>query len=153
MNGSSFLKNSRAENTRLKRRHVTSVVTLTASTTPANITATTDMPGALYAYVETSGQPTPVDSGATFGTLDSNAAPSTVGILFTGGDAKAHVSARATVISSASMTAGTFTKVGASSSGVTLSKNNALVMSCAGLDLDANANVHQVLVELWYDAE
>jgi len=135
------------EASRLRLRECNALVTFNANTTPANIVIYSDVT-AIKMYAETSGQPTPVDSGANFGTLDSNAAPTTVGLLVLTGQTVATGNALRVVdifvpttgIQSAAMTAGVVTLAGASTTGVTASGNIAAVISCTGLDGDANTN-------------
>lgn len=133
------------EASRLRIRECNALVTFKANITPASIVIYSDVT-AIKMYAETSGQPTPVDSGANFGTLDSNAAPTTVGLLVVTGPTVATGNALRVVdifvpttgIQSAAMTAGVVTLVGASTTGVTASGNIAAVISCTGLDGDAN---------------
>lgn len=151
MNGSPFLKNEQAEAARLKRRYVPTVITLNGNTTPANITASTDMPGFVDVALTTTAANT-LDAGALFDSLAQTAAPATVGIITRSGDTKAAVATRVSVISSVSMTAGVVTRYGAGSTGVTASANGSLKLSCTGLDLDAQTATHTILFEQWFDS-
>lgn len=117
-------------------------VTVVGSTTVANITAFTEASDGILAYVEATGQPTPADAGANFGVLDSNAAPSTVGILLMDGFFERVDEAVVVNISSAQMTAGVVSKVGNATTGITASGNIALVVSCTTLDLDSAVANH-----------
>lgn len=140
MNRAGFAR-SAVEQVALKNFELFIRVTLVGNTVVANLSAFTDAGDGALAYVEATGQPTPADTGATFGTLDSNAAPSTVGILVMDGFFERLDDASVVNISSAQMTAGVVTKVGASSTGITASGNIAVVVSCTTLDLDsATAN-------------
>lgn len=153
-----YNKNESLNQMQTKRRYGAFVGTLNGSATLASITTSTDVGAAgakIYCETVSGVQPTITeDTGANFATLDSEAAPAIVGVLVRCADAKAMVAKpRITVVSSASMTAGVTTLAGASTSGVTASKNLAFTISCTGLDLDAGTATHTFLVEYWYDAE
>lgn len=149
-----FNHNDDMENARLKRKRLEGIITLTGNTTLASCTVTSDIPG-VRAYIETTSgaNPTFADTGALLPQLQSESAPSTVGIVALCGDAKRFDYGRVTVISSASMTAGTVSKYGASSSGVTASKNLSVLVSCTGLDLDSAAATTTFFLELFYEQE
>lgn len=142
------LADSSLEASRLRYREVNALATLYGNTTAASIAGGSDVTN-IKVYVESSGQPTPVDSGANFGTLDSNAAPSVIGILVLTGLTVAtgnalrvvNVEIPALSITSASMTAGVVSLKGASSTGVTASGNIAFTVSCTGLDLSVDAAI------------
>lgn len=123
-------------------------VTLVGSTTVANINAFTEASDGVLAYVASPGQPTPADAGATFGTLNSTTAPSTVGILVMDGFFDRLDDATVINVSSAQMTAGVVTKVGASASGITLSGNIAVVVSCTTLNLNSAVANHSFTLAL-----
>lgn len=121
-----------------KLTEVAYTVNLVGHTSVGSINAYTNAQDGVFAYVEATGQPTPVDSGATFGTLDSNAAPSTCGVLVMDGNFERYLDTTLPFnITSAQMTAGTITKAGASTTGLTASGNLAIVVSCTTLDLDS----------------
>jgi hypothetical protein len=138
------LEQAANELVRLKAR-----ITLKGNTTAASIAAYSDRPDGVVPYVETSAQPTPEDSGHGFPTLDSNAAPSVMGVLVLDGSFKELVNVEVLNITSGSMTAGVVTKRGASSTGVTENGNLSFSISCTGLDLDAAVADHSfdVIVE------
>lgn len=140
------------ESLRIAVRQVECVVTLNGNTTPASITTSTNMPTGVICYAETSGQPTPVDAGANFGTLDSNAAPSTVGILVLTSTAIRIVDIYVPTlgITSAQMTAGVISLNGASTTGITASGNIAFVVSCTNLDLDSAIADHKFPLVIRY---
>ena len=151
---------SSLEASRLRLREVNALVTFNSNTTPASITGYTDVSN-IKIYYETSGQPTPVDSGANFGTLDSNAAPTTLGLLvLTGGTVATGIAQRvvdirvptSTIISASGtpMTAGVISLKGASSTGVTASGNIAAVISCTGLDGDSDISTTTFNVIITY---
>jgi len=125
-------------------RQVDCMITLNGNVVAANITTGTNMPGGVICYAETSGQPTPDDPGANFGTLDSNAAPSTVGILIFTSTAKRIVDIQVPTLGiiSSQMTAGVVTLAGNSNTGVTASGNIAFVVSCTTLQLDFASVTH-----------
>ena len=123
----------------------------------ANIKAYSDSPE-LVPYVESSVQPTPADTGANFPTLDSNAAPSTFGVVVYVQDAARilRVETLPLTISSAQMTAGVTALAnlyGASNTGVTASKNLAFVVSCTGLDLDSAIQNHVFDLMIHYESD
>lgn len=122
--------------------------TLVGSTTVANITAFSEASDGVLVYAEATGQPTPADAGANFGTLDSNAAPSTVGVLVMDGYFERLDEAVVVNVSSAQMTAGVVTKAGASTTGITASGNIAVVVSCTTLDLDSAIANHSFTLVL-----
>lgn len=146
------LASSDLEDFRLKLGYVYTLFTLTANTTQASISLKSKNPGVL-GFLEVGlddGVQSTVDSGNTFGTLDVDADPCVIGVIVKGGDAAELYEARTTKVSSAALTAGTPTFCGASSSGVTLLKNLAVTVSLAGIDADANTNVHKFSQEFWY---
>lgn len=146
------------EAARLRLRTVCAQITLNSNTNVALITGYTDVTN-VKIYYETNVQPTPVDTGATFGTLDSNAAPSTVGLLIlTGntvatGNAYRIVDVRVpvpTISTTAGMTAAVPSLAGLSTTGVTVSGNIAVVLSCTGLDLDSISGTNTFWVYVDY---
>lgn len=157
-----FTKNEKLEQARIKRQYIATLITVTGSATLANIVIASDLGSAVQPYYElVSGvQPTtPLDTGSTFATLDSEAAPGIMGILVMVGDAKSvPFKPRVTNITSASMTAGVVTLAGASTSGVTAplttaqfgGRNLAFSISCTALNFNAAAT-SSFLLEAWYD--
>lgn len=138
------------EASRLRLREVNALITFNANTTPANIVIYSDVT-AIKAYTETNVQPTYIDSGTNFPTLDVNAAPSTFAFIVLTGPTVATGNALRVVdvqcptvgIGSAAMTAGVVSLYGnlvggAYYSGITSSGNIAFVVSATGLDGDAN---------------
>lgn len=159
-----FSKNEKLEQARLKRQYIATLITVAGSATLANVVISSDLGNAVQPYWEAvSGvQPlTPLDTGATFATLDSEAAPSSMGILIMCGDAKVcPFKPRVTNITSGTMTAGVVTLAGASTSGVTVpntivgglgGRNLAFSISCTALNFQAAAT-STFLLEAWYDA-
>lgn len=146
-----FVKSEQLEDYRLKLGWVYTLVTLNGHTTAANITATSSNPG-VKVFVEAASVPTPTeDTQTNFVSIDSNAAPAVVGILTLCYDAATFLNAQASVVSSASMTAGVVTKAGSSTSGVTSTlKNLAFTVSCTALDLDASIASHVFQLEQFY---
>ncbi len=154
----SYHKNESLNQMNLKRKYGMFVVTLNGSATLANITTSTDVGAAgakVYAETISGTQPTITeDTGANFVAIDSEAAPSVVGILVRCGDALRMIGKpRVTVVSSATMTAGVSTLAGTSLSGVTALGNLAFTVSCTTLDLDSGTATTTFLVEFWYDAQ
>jgi len=160
---SPFLKSGPIETQNIQIRRIAVKVTLIGNTVKTSIYGNTDTPDT-RAYVEINGvQPSTSgtgalfleDAGATFGTLDSDAAPSTIGILLKVGDAIELVKAEVPTltISSNAMTAGVITKAGASTTGVTASNNIAFVVSGTNLDLDADVSNHIFWVDVTYKAK
>jgi len=158
-----FAKNEKLEQARLKRQYITTLVTVAGSATLGSVLISTDLGSAVQPYWEASTgvQPTvTADLGANFTTLNSEAAPSSMGILVACGDARKLVAVRATVVSSATMTAGVATFAGASTSGVTAAlstavnggQNVAFSVSCTGLNFNLAAT-STFLLEVWYDAQ
>ncbi len=158
-----FLKSGPIETQNIQLKRIAVKCTLVGSTTAANIYGNTDTADT-RAYVEIGGvQPSTSgtgallleDSDANFGTLDSNAAPSTVGVLLKVGDALGIVSATVPTltISSAQMTAGVVSLKGASTTGVTASNNIALLVSCTTLDLDSAIENHSFWVDVVYKSK
>lgn len=146
-----FTTNAGLEAARLAVREIVAMITVYGNTVVASITAGTNVTGVIP-YVEAAGQPTPVDSGANFGTLESGADPSTVGILALTGTASRIIDIYVPTqgIVSAVMTTGAITKKGDSSTGVTASGNIAFVVSCAGLQIDAAITNHSFPVVIQY---
>lgn len=118
-------------------------IVLVGDTTAANITAYPLYNSQMLPFVESNVQPTAradaIDPDNNFPTLDSNAAPSTVGIILQVGDAEAVVDIQIPTLSiaSLSMTAGVPSLYGVSNTGITPAKNICFVVSCTGLDLDS----------------
>ena len=81
------------------------------------------------------------DSGATFPTLDSNAAPAVIGSVIYCQDADILVlqEVPTALITSATMTAGVVSKRGASTTGISVSYNICTSISCTTLDLESAA--------------
>lgn len=84
------------------------------------------------------------DSDAGFPSLDSNAAPAVIGSVIYCENTNLIVvqEVPTALISSASMSAGVVTKRGASSTGISASKNLCTSISCTGLDLESAAGTH-----------
>lgn len=150
MSAGPFLKNERLEQNRLKRKYLATVVTLNGNTTPANITASTDMPGGVDVYL-TQAAALAADAGSNIPSLQQTTAPAVIAILTRSGDLRAAVATRVTVISSATMTGGVATRYGTSSTGVSALGNGAITISCTALDLDAANATHTFLLEQWFD--
>ena len=158
-----FLKSGPIETQNIQLKRIAIKCTLVGNTNAALIYGNTDTADT-RAYVEVGGvQPSAgetgalylEDSGANFGPLDSNAAPSTVGVLLKVGDALEIVSATVPTltISSAQMTAGVVSLKGMSTTGVTASRNIALVVSCTTLDLDSAVANHSFWVDVVYKSK
>ena len=119
-------------------------ITIKGSATLANINGYSDRPDGVIVYVETVSNTAPTvteDSGANLGTLESETAPCLIGVLVMDGKFAKFLDCTVVNISSASMTAATISKKGASSSGVTASGNLAFVISGTNLDIDAGGSV------------
>lgn len=147
-----FNKSSILTDADIFQRRFAAKITLVGSTVLTNLNAYSDN-SAVIPYVEINGvQPTPADSDANFGTLDSNAAPSTTGILVLCQDAVELISATVPPesIVSGSMTAGVTTRKGGALIGSTTSYNLAYVVSCTGLDLDSAIANHSFWVNHAY---
>lgn len=146
-----FLKSEQLENYRLKLGYVHALLTFNSHTTPASITTSSNNAG-VKMYAETSGQPTvSEDTQTNFGTLDSNAAPTTVGILAMCKDAAEFFHAQGSVVGTSTMTAFTYTKAGSSTTGVTaLLSNLAIVGSLTTLDGDLQIAANVFQLELFY---
>ncbi|MDE2255575.1 MAG: hypothetical protein KGL42_15100 [Betaproteobacteria bacterium] len=153
MSKTPFGKNPDLENYDLRERVVTARITWTANATPASQTIKSDNPGVIP-YIANAADPssTSADTGAGFGSLNNTTAPSTCGLLVMCGDASQYRYVILNHVTSASMTAMTDAAKGASSTGVTASYNIAAVLSCTGLDADANSNVHVFDIEIHYIA-
>lgn len=158
-----FLKSGYIETQNIQIKRIAVKCTLVGNTVKASIYGNTDTPDT-RAYVEINGvQPSTggagalflEDAGATFGTLDSDAAPSTIGVLLKVGDAIEIVSVTVPTltISSNAMTAGVVTLKGTSSTGVTASSNIAFVVSGTSLDLDADVSNHSFWVDVVYKSK
>ena len=121
----------------------------------------------IYAYVEIGGvQPSTsgtgslllLDADANFGTLNSNADPSTIGLLFLTGDAETPVATSVgliyepvlEVLRKPSAATLTITNRGGSTNGVTTSRNLAFTISCAGLDFDSGVTDYEFLFRVNY---
>lgn len=139
------------EGARLGIREIVAFIDLYGASEAGSVAAGTNVTGVIP-YVATLSQPTPVDSGANFGTLDSTADPTTIGVLALTGFAKRIVDIYVPNqgITSASMTAGAITKCGASNTGITASGNIAFVVSCVGLDLDSAIVTHSFPIVIKY---
>jgi hypothetical protein len=145
------LASSSAENFRLKLGRLWSLFTITGNTTDASSSAVTVNPS-YKIFIEEgsdSGTASTVDSGANMTTLDDDADPAIVGFIGVVGDAAEFYTVVTNKISG-DLTAATFTKCGASSSGVTASSNLAYSQSMAGVDIDANTNVQVFTQECFY---
>jgi len=146
-----FVNSSGFESSRLAVREIVAYITIYGNTNEPSIKAGTDTTGVIP-YVENGAQPTPADSGANFGTLDSNTDPSTIGILALTGNAGRIIDAYVPFqsISSGTMFTGSVTKVGLSSTGITASGNIALVITCSGLEIDKSITNHSFNVVIQY---
>lgn len=153
-NGAPYLKNDGLETRRLKTKAENAVLTIVTSTTGASISITSDNPGVIPYWYDGTSQPTPVDSGASFGVL-ANATNSTIGLLVTCQDAQACQFYRASVKSSASISSlATVAYAGSGSTGVTSpSQNIAVVQTLTGLNLGATAATHTIFIEAFFAEE
>lgn len=123
--------------------------------------------GGVVAYVEIGGvQPSTSGTGllylqdadANFGALDSNADPSSIGLLVLCGDARTPVAVATgsapepvlEVLRKPSAATLTITNRGGSTNGVTTSKNLAFTISCAGLDFDSGVTNYEFLFRVVY---
>ncbi len=146
-----YLASSDAEGFRLKLGRLFSYFTITGNTTDASSAATTANP-AFKIFIEEgtdSGTAATVDSGANMTTLDDDADPAVVGFIGVVGDA-AEVYSIVTEKISGDLTDATFTLCGASSTGVSVSKNICYSQSMAGVDIDANTNVQKFNQHVYY---
>lgn len=118
-------------------------IVLVGSNVVANINAFPLFNKDMLPFVEATGQPTAaadaVDPDNNFPVLDSNAAPSTVGIILAVGDASSVIDIQIPTlsISSLSMSAGVPSLFGVGNTGITPAGNICFVVSCTGLQLDA----------------
>ncbi len=151
MTASPFLLHSGGETFRLKLGRVYSVLTITGNTTDASSSASSANPMVKIFIEEGSddGDPTVVDAGHTFTTLDDDADPAVIGLLCMCGDAVQFFESITRKISG-DLTAATPTKAGVTTSGVTLLKNLAVTVSLAGVDIDNDTHVQVLAQEFFY---
>lgn len=145
MNRPGFVR-SAVEQSAQKSYELICRVTLVGSTTLANIAAFSEFGDGFLPYVNTTVQPTPVDAGATFGTLVNNASPSSFGLLIMDGFFERLDDIQAYNVSSGTLSGVAFTKAGASTTGITASGNIAVVGSLTGLTLNAAVANHSFTV-------
>lgn len=143
-----------AERFRLSLGRLWSYFTITGNTSDASSAATTCNP-AFKIFIEEgsdSGSDSSFDSGATFSpSLDDDADPAIVGFLGMVGDAlEVYCVQTQEVFANSDLTYGTAVLCGASSTGVTLSKNIAYTLSMAGVDIDADTHVQRFTQEVFY---
>jgi hypothetical protein len=148
-----FLASSDAENFRLKLGQLWSKFTFTGHASAASASARSVNP-AFKVFTEDAiddGAEASVDSGATFGTLDTAADPAVVGFIGLVGDAAEVYTIESHLVIAGSASAAPYTLCGVSSSGVTLSKNLALTASLTGLDMvDAGAEAQTLTLHAYY---
>ena len=146
------MASDKQESFRLGLGRVWSYFTITGNTTDASSAATTVNP-AFKIFIEEgadSGTPATVDADANMTTLDDDADPAVVGFIACVYDCLELYCLPVTVKISGDLTTATPTLCGASSTGISASKNICYSQSMAGFDIDANTNVQKFTQELFY---
>ena len=144
--GNLISKSPQAQDSEIYVKNVYGRIVILGTNVAADIKAYAEEDTTFYPFVETNVQPTAaiaaVDNAANLPTLDSNAAPSKIGLIVAVGDAKRllRVEILPLSISSGTMTAGVVALAdlyGASNTGVSTNKNICLAINTTGLQIDA----------------
>ena len=161
-----YLKNNGIADSLAQYQEIFVQCVVKGNTNDTLIKVKTDFPG-IYGYCEIGGvQPSTTgvgalllqDADANFPAFDSNADPSSFGLLFLVGDAETPVATsvglvvepQLQVIKKPSAATLTITNRGGSTNGVTTSKNLAFNISCAGVDFDAAIADFEFLFKVVY---
>lgn len=156
MSGILPMKYASAEDRRIGLQELQFLVTVNTSATFASASISTDLPGVAYAYLANAADPSSgsVDTAATFGTVTYNASPSQWAcVLLLGGNKEqapvtvVDVSTPVTsiVAGTSSMSAATYSLVGASTTGISTNNNICFV----GNTTSCNFHSQTTTVSFW----